>query len=142
MFAIASVIKDWRLLAPSLLLTESDQEEIAQNFEDNFYLQKKEALVRWRYNVSGGPERSTYRALIRIFCLEKQIAVAEKIAGYCGSKEPPVHNQMLDRLNWYLLECYRCLPHPFFLQLPSRLSPPFPKSSELSECKFFCTKLT
>jgi hypothetical protein len=31
MFAIASVIKDWRLLAPSLLLTESDQKEIAQN---------------------------------------------------------------------------------------------------------------
>jgi hypothetical protein len=137
MFAIASVIKDWRLLAPSLLLTESDQKEIEQKFEDNYYLQKKEALIRWRFNIRVGPERSTYRALIRIFCFEKQIDVAEKIAEYCGSKELSAHNQMLDRLNWYLLECYRCIPHPFFLQLPSRLSPPIPKSSELSECKFF-----
>ena len=130
-FGIASVIKDWMLLAPSLLLTESDQKEIAQNFEDNYYLQKKEALIRWRFNTGGGPERSTYRALIRIFCLEKQIDVAEKIAEYCGSKEPSVRNQMFDRLNWYLLECYRCIQHPFFLQLPSRLMPSFPESSKL-----------
>ena len=132
-FAIASDIKDWEMLAPSLFLTESDQKEIAHDFEDNYYLQKKEALSRWRLNSS--PERpSTYRALIRIFCFEKQIDVAEKIAKYCGSKEPPSNIQMFSRLYWYLLECYRCLPHPFYLQLPSRLSPPFPRSLE---CKFF-----
>ena len=133
-FSIASDIKDWKRLAPQLFLTESDQEEIAHDFEDSYYLQKKDALSRWRCN--SGHERSTYRALIRIFCLEKQIDVAEKIADYCGSKEPPINTQMLHRLNWYLLECYRCVPHPFCLQLPSRLSPPFPKSSEF-ECKFF-----
>ena len=63
-FGIASVIKDWMLLAPSLLLTESDQKETAQNFKDNYYLQKKEALIRWRSNTRGGPERSTYLTLL------------------------------------------------------------------------------
>ncbi|MCG8626246.1 MAG: hypothetical protein MJE68_30140 [Proteobacteria bacterium] len=59
------MINDWMLLAPSLrLLTESDQKEIAQNFKDNHYLQKKEALIRWRSNTRGGPERSTYLILI------------------------------------------------------------------------------
>ena len=85
-FSIASDIKDWKRLAPQLFLTKSDQEEIAHGFEDSYYLQKKDALSRWRCN--SGPERSTYRALIRIFCFEKQIDVAEKIAEYCGSKEP------------------------------------------------------
>ena len=119
------------LLAPSLFLTESDQKEIAQNFQDNYYFQKKEALIRWRFNTKDGPEPPTYRALIRIFCFENQIDIAERIAEYCGSNEPPVHIQMFDRLKWYLLECYRCIQHPFFLQLPSRLMPSFPKSSKL-----------
>ena len=133
-FAIASHLKDWKLVAPRLLLTESDQTEITQDFEDSYYLQKKAALFRWRLN--SGPEHSTYRALIRIFCFEGQVNVAEEIAKYCGSNELSESIQMFNRLNWYLLECYRCIPHPFYLQLPSRLSPPFPKSSE-SECKFF-----
>lgn len=131
MFSIASDIEDWKLLAPSLFLTESDQIEISEDFEDNYYLQKKEALSRWRLNSS--PERPpTYRTLIKIFCFEKQIDVAERIAEYCGSKEPHRNIQIFNKLNWYLLECYRCLPHPFCLQLPSRLS-----RSKSIKCKYF-----
>ena len=130
-FAIASDIKEWEQLAPSLSLTESNQKEIAQEFDDSYYLQKKEALNRWR---SKNGERSTYQALINIFCLQRSVDIAERIASYAGSKQQPRDIQMFQRLNWYLLECYRCLPHPFCLQLPSRLDPPFPKSNE---CTFF-----
>ena len=61
--------------------------------------------------------------------------MAEKIAKYPGSKEDTRNIQVLDHiLYWYLLDCYRHLPHPSSKQWPSRHSPPF---SIRNQCHFF-----
>ena len=45
---IAYDIKDWKLLAPYLHISESEQKEIKEDFEGWYNLQKRQALQVWR----------------------------------------------------------------------------------------------
>ena len=127
MYAIASVMVDWEVLAPYLSLTESDQEEIKNDFQHSYYLQKKEALFRWSLNSYQG---SSYQTLSNIFHSQKLTGLAETIEKYPGSEVKPRNIQVLDILYWYLEDSYKCLPHPSSEQWPSRLSALFPTSTQ------------
>ena len=124
MYVIASVMVDWEVaLGPNLNLP--DQNEIKEDFQHSYYLQKKEALFRWNLNNQG-----SYRTLIGIFCLQGEISLAETVAKHLDSKSKPRNIQVLDILHWCLQDSYKCLPHPSSEQWPSRLSILFPTTTQ------------
>ena len=129
-YTIASDVKDWEVVAPYLSLTESDQKEIKENLQDDYYGQKREALSKWR--LKNGSQAS-YRELISICHSQGLTALAETIAKYPGSKEQPRSIPILDSLYHNLLTCYHFLPHPSKEQVPSKHSGLF---STMCQCEY------
>ena len=116
---IASEIKEWEVLALNFSLTESEREEIKEDFQGRYNLQKRQALRVWRWKNG---DKATYRNLISICCSQGLISLAETIAQYPGSKQRPRSSELLDGTFYqYLLDCYREQPHPSSQQWPSRV---------------------
>lgn len=115
---IASSIVDWEMLSPYIGLTESEQKEISEDFQDRYNLQKRQALLIWRWK-SG--DNATYRTLIRICCRQGLVSLAEIISNYLHSNQLPRSSLLLNETFYqYLLDCYSTLPHPSRLQWPSK----------------------
>ena len=113
---IASDIVEWEILGPQLELTESEQREISEDFHGRYNLQKRQALRVWRWKNG---DLATYRSLIRIFCSQKLISLAETIPKLLDSSFAPKNCMVLDTFYHYLCDCYNILHHPSSQQLPS-----------------------
>ena len=80
---IARDLVEWELLAPSISLTRAEQKEIEENYAGQYYLQKREALRKWRNKLKSA---ATVRSLIRILCEQKLVDVAEIVADKCQNQ--------------------------------------------------------
>ena len=108
---IARDLVEWEVLAPAISLTRSEQREIEENYHKQYYLQKREALRKWRKKLKSA---ATIRSLIRILCEQKLADIAEIIALKC--EEPPV---CISVFAGYLREFYiRKFSHPITGQWP------------------------
>ena len=112
---IADNLVDWELLAPYLELTESEQKEIAKDYQGRYKLQKREALREWR-RICG--DRATYRNLGSICRSQGLVSLAEKVESYPGTQLQPRSSQIIDTFQRYLVDCYVSSPHPATLQWP------------------------
>ena len=108
---IARDLVEWEVLAPEISLTRSEQREIEENYAWQYYLQKREALRKWRKKLRSA---ATVRSLIRILCEQKLVDVAETIAVKC--QEPPICISVFAE---YLREFYiKKFSHPIKGQWP------------------------
>ena len=67
---IAQDLADWEEIASSILLSESEQKEIKEDYQGRYKLQKRQALRVW-HNKSGN--KATYKALLNIFQSENHV---------------------------------------------------------------------
>ena len=109
---IADDLVNWKLLAPYLGLTDSEQKEITEDYQSRYKLQKLQALRVWRLK-SG--DKATYRNLSSICCSQGLVSLAERIKGYPGSKQQPRNSQIVDIFQRYLSDCYLSSSHPCLL---------------------------
>ena len=119
---IAQCMVEWELLAPSIKITDSEQEELKQDFKNRYRLQKRQALRLWRWKNKG-----TYKNLIEIFYSQKLVNLAESVVSILASKPRLTENLVLYNFERYLLDCYDGLPHPSRWQgiILSRAAPVF-----------------
>lgn len=111
---IALDLVSWEELAPSLYLTDADQNEISQSFTHQYYLQKRQALRKWRDKAGG---KATLRALINVFVQERVVDLAERIMEIYQMQ--PTCFSVSKK---YLCKHYtEDLPHPSENQWPSLL---------------------
>ena len=114
---IAQNLADWEEIASSILLSESEQKEIKEDYQGRYKLQKRQALHLW-HNKSGN--KATYRALLNIFRSEGLNELAEVVKGMASDiKQLPISNEITDQFHHYLLDCYCDLPYPPMQQLSS-----------------------
>ena len=84
---IAMIAKEttrWKRLAPFLDLSEADEEEIAEDYKDDYELQKREALRLWKQKNG---QRATYYQLVKILCERGHVTLAEKVKEILMSTE-------------------------------------------------------
>ena len=114
---IAQDLTDWEEIASSILLSESEQKEIKEDYQGRYKLQKRQALRVW-HNKSGN--KATYKALINIFQSEGLNELAEVVKRMVSdTKQLPMSNEIIDQFHQYLLDCYCGLPYPPMQQLSS-----------------------
>ena len=106
---ISQAVIHWEDLAPSLGLTEAEEEAIKENNRRRYELQKRDALRKWKQK--NGSE-ATYRQLIRILSRLKEIDLAEKVRDILVSTESAEDSSVdsLKRFHTHLRDCYTCLP--------------------------------
>ena len=109
---IANDLVEWNMIAPFLDLTESEQEEIREDYPNQYNLQKREALRKWR---AKNRDKATYKVLIEIFCSQNRVKLAEIVAKELASNNTP---RIFDVFKPYLVDCYHDLPHPCNRQWP------------------------
>ena len=74
---ISRQMKRWEVYMPDLLGENAEAaEEIKYSYQNNYRLQKREALRRWKRKFGSS---ATYRRLIVVFCKLKQADLAEKV---------------------------------------------------------------
>lgn len=111
---IALDLVSWEELAPFLYLTNADQYEISQSYAHQYYLQKRQALRRWRDKAGG---KATLRVLINVFVQERLVDLAERIIEICQMQ--PTSITVCKK---YLHKHYtEDLPYPADKQWPSLL---------------------
>lgn len=111
---IALDLVSWEELAPSLYLTNAEQNEISQSYAGQYYLQKRQALRKWRDKAGG---KATIRALINLLVKERVVDLAERIV-----KIYQMQPTSFSTLKKYLCKHYtEDLPHPSENQWPSLL---------------------
>ena len=55
---------DWKEIAPTIYISESEQREIEEDYKGQYKLQKRQALRVWRKNCGN---KATYRTLLNVF---------------------------------------------------------------------------
>ena len=81
---IAYHLEEWEELAPYIELTEAEQEEIKNDYDKQYLLQKRQALRRWRKK---GHLNATLETFVSILCKQGLISLAEMVIK--KSKVPP-----------------------------------------------------
>ena len=81
---IAYHLVEWEELAPYIELTEAEQEEIKNDYDKQYLLQKRQALRRWRKK---GHLNATLETFVSILCEQGLISLAEMVIK--KSKVPP-----------------------------------------------------
>lgn len=107
---IARDVEDWEELAPYLEISNTALREIKEKYSDQYYFQKCMALETWRSNTRG---KTTYKALIEIFCSEGKVQLAEAVIRIIRNTEHHICNCFnIDKFYRYLLEWYLNTSHP------------------------------
>ena len=110
----AHALIEWEDLAPYVCLSDAEQNEIKKDYDGQYFLQKREALRKWRKNL--GDEATLY-TFVNVLCEQKQVSVAEIIVDM--SQKPPTCVSVFAK---YLCHYYKeNLPHPSDNQWPSLL---------------------
>ena len=116
---LAKVMREWRELAPFLDITPPEEEEIAEKYQGDLRLQKREALRKWKEKNGS---KATYRRLIVIFCAQGMVYLAEKLRDLLLGKEKvsisPKSSVVIDNFHRYLIDCYSDAQHPSSYQWP------------------------
>ena len=73
---IAYHLEEWEELAPYIELTEAEQEEIKNDYDKQYLLQKRQALRRWRKK---GHLNATLEIFVSILCEQGLISLAEMV---------------------------------------------------------------
>ena len=73
---IAYHLEEWEELAPYIELTEAEQEEIKNDYDKQYLLQKRQALRRWRKK---GHLNATLETFVSILCKQRLISLAEMV---------------------------------------------------------------
>ena len=73
---IAYHLEEWEELAPYIELTEAEQEEIKNDYNKQYLLQKRQALRRWRKK---GHLNATLVTFVSILCEQGLISLAEMV---------------------------------------------------------------
>ena len=73
---IATDICNWEELAPFLSLSPAEEEEIRNDFQGRYGLQKREALRKWKERMGS---KATYSALVEVFSSRKKTALVNKL---------------------------------------------------------------
>jgi len=134
---IARQIKTWELYMPDLLREDAEaaEEEIKHDYRNNYRLQKREALRRWKRKFG---RSATYRRLIVVFCKVKQAELAEKVKQLLLSNMGSGFiNSVLAKYRENLVSYYAESPHPScvdwsqavgetYIDLPLTEAPPQP----------------
>ena len=81
---IAYHLEEWEELAPYIELTEAEQEEIKNDYDKQYLLQKQQALRRWRKK---GHLNATLETFVSILCKQGLISLAEMVIK--KSRAPP-----------------------------------------------------
>ena len=81
---IAYHLEEWEELAPYIELTEAEQEEIKNDYDKQYLLQKRQALRRWRKK---GHLNATLETFVSILCEQGLISLAEMVVK--KSQVPP-----------------------------------------------------
>ena len=81
---IAYHLEEWEELAPYIELTEAEQEEIKNDYNKQYLLQKRQALRRWRKK---GHLNATLQTFVSILCKQGLISLAEMVVK--KSQVPP-----------------------------------------------------
>ena len=74
--AIAYHLEEWEELAPYIELTEAEQEEIKNDYDKQYLLQKRQALRRWRKK---GHLNATLETFVSILCEQGLVSLAEMV---------------------------------------------------------------
>ena len=69
-------LEEWEELAPYIELTEAEQEEIKNDYNKQYLLQKRQALRRWRKK---GHLNATLETFVSILCEQGLISLAEMV---------------------------------------------------------------
>ena len=114
---LATEIKTWEVLAPIFGLTEAEEKEICHNNRDDYGLQKREALRKWKQKCGGN---ATYRQLIISLCCVQHFDIADKVRELLLPKtnDTATPKSYLESFREYLLECYTERQHPSRSQWP------------------------
>ena len=111
---IAYHLEEWEELAPYIELTEAEQEEIKNDYDKQYLLQKRQALRRWRKK---GHINATLKTFVSILCKQGLISLAEMVI-----KKSQVPPSCLLIFAKYLREFYiHDFHHPANNQWPSLL---------------------
>ena len=81
---IAYHLEKWEQLAPFIELSDADQQEIKEDYDHQYRLQKREALRRWRDKVGNA---ATVKTFAYILCKQKLVSLAETVVNI--SQKPP-----------------------------------------------------
>ena len=113
---IAQQVKDWEEIAPDICISESEQEEIKEDYQGRYNLQKRQALRVWRRNCG---EKATYGALSRVLRSQNLADLAEVVARMASSKNQsaPIRSELIAMFTDYLFDCY-CHPPMQQLSIP------------------------
>ena len=119
---IATHICNWEELAPFLSLSPAEEEEIKNDFQGRYSLQKREALRKWKERMGS---KATYSALVEVFSSRKKEQLAMKLKDLIIPTEGG-HRKLsvLNTFETYLKDCYVEMPHPAQHQWPSGLYTP------------------
>ena len=114
---LATEIKTWEDYAPLLRLTPAEEKEIRQNNRDDYGLQKREALRKWKQKCGG---RATYHELIIVLCCAQHFDIADKVKEMLLPKtnDTATPKSYLESFREYLVECYTERQHPSRSQWP------------------------
>ena len=111
---IAYHLEEWEELAPYIELTEAEQEEIKNDYNKQYLLQKRQALRRWRKK---GHLNATLETFVSILCEQGLVSLAEIVIK--KSRVPPSCLLIFAK---YLRHFYKHdIHHPANNQWPSLL---------------------
>ena len=119
---IARQIKRWELYMPDLYGRDAEtaETEIKHYLKNNYRLQKREALRRWKKKFGSA---ATYRRLIVVFCKVKQADLAIKVKQLLVASSSNAFNTgILAEYREHLVSCYTESPHPSFLGWPQAVA--------------------
>ena len=113
---IAQQMKDWEEIAPDICISKSEQEEIKEDYQGRYNLQKRQALHVWCRNCG---KRATYRALSKIFQSHNLAGLAELVSrmAYSKNQSVPIRSETIAMFTTYLFDCY-CDPPMQQLSIP------------------------
>ena len=114
---LATEIETWEDYAPLLRLTPAEEKEIRQNNRDDYGLQKREALRKWKQKCGG---RATYHELIIVLCCAQHFDMGDKVRELLLPKtnDTATPKSYLESFREYLVECYTERQHPSHSQWP------------------------
>jgi len=120
---LARKMERWEVYMPDLLGgdTEAVEEEIRCNNKNDYGLQKRKALKRWKGKFGS---RATYRRLIVVFCKAEHADLAEKVKQLALQVSPDTIAELasttsvLAEYREHLVSCYTGSPHPSIIGWP------------------------
>ena len=122
---IARQMKRWEIYMPDLLGEDAEavSEEIKQNHQSDYGLQKQKVFVRWKAKFGS---KATYHRLIVIFCKAKQADLAEKVKqlllASSSNAQSAFNTSVLAEYRKHLVSCYRESLHPSCIGWPQAVA--------------------